>query len=85
MCYENGWGTAADLQQAAELYSKAANDGHIAATHSLGYFYEHGLGGLMANKSFAEELYKMAADLGDISAQLDLERLQAFEAIASDK
>lgn len=84
MCYENGWGVERDLSTALSHYSEASSEGHVIATHCLGMFYERGLGGMPVNKSFAQELYQIAADAGDVTAKFDLERLQAWECASQE-
>jgi TPR repeat protein len=57
--------------EAAELYQKAAEQGHAVAQQALGYMYQWGLG---VNNDYKKALhwYQLGAALGDASAQTSL-------------
>ncbi|XP_048399830.2 death ligand signal enhancer [Stegostoma tigrinum] len=75
ICYEKGWGVMMDLQQAAELYQKAAALEHADAQCALGMLYQQGLGGLPVSFSKAIELYRRAAHSGSDEAAHNLQCL----------
>jgi hypothetical protein len=56
------------------LSKLAANQGDAAAQNNLGFFYEHGRGGLPKDDGEAARLYKLAADQGNAWAQAALIR-----------
>jgi TPR repeat protein len=65
-CYARGLGgTPVDMEQAANAYEAAANQGNLHAAAALGYFYENGLGGKPRNSEVALKYYRAAADKGD--------------------
>src|SRR5260221_2857562 len=65
------------LDEAARLYSRAADQGYTAARHSLGVFYLEGLGGLRPDARAAARLFKLAADQGFALSQYALAALYA--------
>jgi TPR repeat protein len=65
-CYARGLGgTPVDMEQAANAYEAAVNQGNLHATAALGYFYENGLGGKPRNNEVALKYYRAAAAKGD--------------------
>lgn len=76
ICYEQGWGCEENICRAAELYKKASDRGHAQASHSLGIFFEKGLGGLPEDTEAALELYHISVKQGNLSAVADAERLE---------
>ena len=66
--YENGLGIEQNLQKAIELYTEAAEQGHVYAQHFLALCYEYGRG-VEANLSKAFEWYFKAAEHGAPGAQ----------------
>jgi hypothetical protein len=76
ICYEQGWGVACNQCKAAQLYSEAAQAGHVAAQFNLAVFFENGLGGLPESYNSASEMYKKCIECGDADAKEALEKLQ---------
>jgi TPR repeat protein len=70
-CYQNGIGAKKNEIKAFELYTEAAEKGHIAAIYVLGYCYENGIG-TQKNEIKAFELYTEAAEKGDVLAMYNL-------------
>lgn len=66
--YENGWGRQKDLSKAVELYSLAAERGHMEAQFQLARLFFHGEG-VSQNYEKALDLYKRAADQGHMESQ----------------
>jgi TPR repeat protein len=65
-CYARGLGgTPVDMEQAANAYETATNQGNPHAAAALGYFYENGLGGKPRNSEMALKYYRAAADRGE--------------------
>ena len=60
-----------DRKMAAELFAKAAAQGHAVAQYNLGYMYEMGKG-VKEDKAKAAELYAKAAEQGHAIAQCNL-------------
>ena len=54
---------------AVSEFKKAAAEGHIEATYSLGYMYENAVGGIEKDYSEALKWYRRAVDLGDPKSQ----------------
>ncbi|MDO8698396.1 MAG: hypothetical protein A2Y50_01775 [Pseudomonadales bacterium RIFCSPLOWO2_12_59_9] len=69
--YENGFGVAKDLPQAAAWYLKAAEQGNTDAQFNLGAMHEHGVG-IPVNYPEAVRWYRPAAEQGDIDALSNL-------------
>lgn len=69
--YENGFGVAKDLPQAAAWYLKAAEQGNSDAQFNLGAMNEHGVG-IPVNYPEAARWYRPAAEQGDIDALSNL-------------
>jgi TPR repeat protein len=65
-----------DEVQALSWYRKAADAGDAEGMNRLGLMYEHGRGGLTADKKLAVGWYRKAAAAGDPHAAAALERLQ---------
>jgi len=83
--YENGYGVAKDLKQAAAWYLKAAKQGNSDAQYNLGAMYEHGVG-MEVNYAEAARWYRLAADQGDIDALSNLGFLyQGGKGVRQDK
>lgn len=55
-----------------QLYELSASLGHPRAMYNLGVFYARGLGGLNRDYKQAKKYFKLAADLGQIDAQVAL-------------
>lgn len=66
-CYFYGEGTEKNLEKAFELYIKAAEYHHDAATYCVALCYDYGYG-TQKNKKLAFEWYKKAARLGHVYA-----------------
>jgi TPR repeat protein len=65
-CYARGLGgTPTDMEQAANAYETATNQGNPHAAAALGYFFENGLGGKPRNYEMALKYYRAAADKGE--------------------
>jgi hypothetical protein len=71
VCYELGFGVAADPAKAFELLEKCANMGHVRSMCNLGAAYESGKG-VDRDLRKAAELYTRASELGDDAATLYL-------------
>src|SRR5882724_4957603 len=71
MRFEKGEGVTKNLQKAAELYQKAADQGHADAQCNLGLLYQKGEG-VPKDIRKAAELFEKAADQGDADAQFGL-------------
>lgn len=69
-CYY-GHGVPSNRVKAAELFGKAAELGHPAAQHSLGYCYQYGQG-VPRNLIKAVEFYSKAAAQGHSAGQFNL-------------
>jgi hypothetical protein len=65
-----------DYAAAARFYRLSADQGNAYGQASLGFLYEHGLGGLPQDEAEAARLYRLAADQGDAWAQSELAGLQ---------
>ena len=70
----NGKGTAQDLQEAVEWYTKSANQGYIHAQYNLGNLYLRGQG-VIQNDKLAFSWFIKAAEQGDAPAQYNLGRM----------
>jgi TPR repeat protein len=66
-----GIGTSVDKKRACDLFAKASEQGHIAATNNLGHCYDVG-DGIEKNPAKAMELYTKAAEAGNTKAQGNL-------------
>lgn len=66
--YENGTGVERDLEQAAQWYRKAAEQGYHRGEHHLGRMYHFGLG-VPEDQALAARWLRRAADRGDAQAQ----------------
>jgi len=66
--YIIGFGVTKDLEEAARLYTLAANLGYVPAQHNLGVSYHYGEG-VKKNLEEAARLYTLAADQGCAPAQ----------------
>ena len=64
LCYDQGQGVARDLVQAAKYCRLAAHQGHAGAQGNLGFWYEHGLGGVEKNieQAVAGGVFRTAFD-----------------------
>ena len=83
--YENGFGVAKDLSQAAAWYLKAAGQGNSDAQYNLGAMNEHGVG-MPVNYVAAARWYLPAAEIGDIDALSNLGVLyQNGQGVKQDK
>ena len=71
LLYEDGLGVSEDLEKAAEVFQKAADQGYASAQNNLGVLYENGRG-VPQDFGKAAELYQKAADQGHASAQHNL-------------
>jgi TPR repeat protein len=71
MRFEKGEGVPKNLQKAAELYQKAADQGHADAQCNLGLLYQNGEG-VPKDVRKAAELFQKAADQGDARGQFDV-------------
>jgi len=71
MRFEKGEGVTKNLQKAAELYQKAADQGHADAQCNLGLLYQKGEG-VPKDIRKAAELFEKAADQGDARGQFDV-------------
>lgn len=74
--YEHGQGVGQDIGKAFDWYSKAAEQGHMLAQHSLGHLYEEGKGVERSPKT-ALEWYRRSLESGNEEAREDVERLQS--------
>ena len=74
--YEHGQGVGQDLGKAFEWYSKAADQGHMLAQHSLGHLYEEGKG-VKKSPETALGWYRRSLESGNEEAGEDIERLQS--------
>jgi len=61
-------GVDRDYQQAAEWFSKSAEQGHADAQYNLGELYNKGRG-VKKNKKIAQKWYKAAAEQGHVKAK----------------
>jgi TPR repeat protein len=61
-----------DLEKAADLYQKAADQGNAYAQNELGWLYEYGEG-VPEDFKKARELYQKAASQGDKAAINELD------------
>lgn len=78
-CYEQGIGTAIDIQKAEELFQlaelqTAVDQNDAQAQYKLGCYYETGAGGVKQNQVKARGLIKLAADSELAEAQCALAR-----------
>lgn len=69
--YDQGYGVASDLEQAAEHYCYAAERGHASAQFNLGRMFETGRG-VVPDLAGAVRLYRLAAEQGNAAAQVNL-------------
>ncbi len=67
-------GVERDFSKAFELFTKASEQNHSAATYDLAACYEYGLG-TEKDLAKARELYQKALDLGDTSAAAKVQKL----------
>lgn len=76
-----------DYKEAAEWYTKAAEQGHVKAQFNLGLMYDEGrqyekcegiCWPFQADKSQAEKWYTLAAEQGDPNAQANLGRIYYY-------
>jgi hypothetical protein len=63
-CYERGWGTAIDVEEAVKLYRIAVNESHAPSMHHLGRLLTEGAKGVQRDKTNGEKYIQHAADLG---------------------
>jgi uncharacterized protein len=68
MKFLKGKGVDRDYQQAAEWFSRAAEQGHADAQYNLGELYNKGRG-VKRNKKIAQKWYKAAAEQGHVKAK----------------
>lgn len=61
LCYDNGYGTNVNKQEALRWYTKGAEKGNYAAMNNLGLLYEKGEGGIKKDMITAMYWYKKAA------------------------
>ena len=61
LCYDNGYGTTVDKQEALKWYTKGAEKGNYASMNNLGLLYEKGVGGIKKDMITAMYWYKKAA------------------------
>ena len=73
--YHNGYGLAINDHIAQQWWQKAANQGHIEASFSLGMLYHHGGKKISRNISTAIPYYQRAASDGHDEALLILQSL----------
>ncbi len=78
LVYEQGLGTAVDLQQAARWYKKASMQGHAVAAYNLATMAHQGHG-MKADIKMAKHWYEFAAKKGYLLAQASLGFLYATE------
>jgi TPR repeat protein len=69
--YYCGSGVPVDYSKAAELYRKAAEQGHVIAQCNLGFMYANGLG-VPEDEVEAVNWYRKAAERGYDGAQCNL-------------
>lgn len=67
-----GLGFEKDEKEAFKWLQKAAELGYADAQHSVGLFYEHGMGGLEVNYDAAINRYKKAANQNSMYGQYGL-------------
>ena len=71
--YYGQYGVEQDFDQAFALFQASADQSHPEGTKSLAGMYSDGLGPVRSeNVAKAEELYRVAADLGSINAMSNL-------------
>ena len=78
--YYSGEGVEQDYARAAELYGKAAEQGHMYAQYNLGGMYYDGEG-VEQDFARAAELFRKAADAGNNEAQIFLDAHDDTEAM----
>jgi TPR repeat protein len=76
VCYDQGWGTAADKAKAVYWYQKAADQGHGQSCFNLANSYLDGTGGLPVDKEKAVYWYGKAVEAGYEKAKAKLEELK---------
>jgi TPR repeat protein len=72
LMYANGQGVAQNFYEAAKMYRRAGNQGHIGAQVNLGSLFDECLGNGPCNSEEAANWYRRAADRGDAVAQYNL-------------
>ena len=72
LMYANGHGVAQNFYEAAKMYRRAGNQGHIGAQVNLGSLFDECLGNGPCNSEEAANWYRRAADSGDAVAQYNL-------------
>ena len=72
LAYDHGDGVNKDPQQARYYYEQAAAQNHGPAMNKLGYYQQHGLGGLEVNLLKSVEWYRRASHAGDLEALTNL-------------
>ena len=71
VCYDNGYGVAADLTTAMRWWEKAAVNGHEVAAYNLAFSYRTG-NGVPQNDGMMLHWLEKAVKMGDPDAQRDL-------------
>jgi hypothetical protein len=74
--YVNGEGVEKDMNQAVELFKKAAEQGHVDAQNNLGAMYFTGEG-VNRDEKEAIKWFEKAASQGNSDAQANLDAIKA--------
>lgn len=78
-CYFFGNGVAKDEKKALEWYRKGAEKEIASAMCQLGYFYDHGFGGLTPDFATAYEWFRKSAEKGYVLAMRNYGRMSYEE------
>lgn len=74
-CYENGWGTAINHEDAFKKYKQAARRDHSLAMYKVAQCYLEGTHGCKVDTVQAKNWYLRAIDKGLVEAQQKLDKL----------